>query len=171
MKRDFTLVLKGHIALSCAVFLKGTTGQPLDMLARQPILQSCQNYNHGTGHGIGYCLSVHEGPYGIHQRSDIALEPGMLCANEPGIYKQGQYGIRTENSIVVKELCQNANGIFYNFETVTHCPYDTRAINVEMLTQAEKDFVNMYHAKVLEVLSPMLTENEQVWLKSRCARI
>jgi len=171
MKRDFTLVLKGHIALSCAVFLKGTTGQGLDMLARQPILQSCQNYNHGTGHGIGYCLNVHEGPYGISHRSDVALEPGMLLANEPAIYKAGRYGIRTENSIVVKELCQNADGTFYNFETVTYCPYDTRAINVEMLTQAEKDFVNTYHTKVLEVLSPTLTVDEQAWLKVRCARI
>jgi len=171
MKRDFTLVLKGHIALSCAVFLKGTTGRELDMLARQPILQSCQNYNHGTGHGIGYCLGVHEGPYGINQRSDVALEPGMVFANEPGIYKQGRYGIRTENSIVVKELCQNDNGTFYNFETLTYCPYDTRAINVEMLTQQEKDFVNTYHAKVQTVLSPMLTEDEQAWLKARCANI
>ena len=171
MKRDFTLVLKGHIALSCAVFLKGTTGRALDMLARQPILQSCQNYNHGTGHGIGYCLGVHEGPYGINQRNDVVIEPGMVFANEPAIYKQGRYGIRTENSIVAKALCQNDDGTFYNFETLTYCPYDTRGINVEMLTQQEKDFVSTYHAKVQQVLSPMLTEDEQAWLKIRCAKI
>jgi len=171
MKHDFTLVLKGHIALSCAVFLKGTTGRELDMLARQPILQSCQNYNHGTGHGIGYCLGVHEGPYGINQRNDIVIESGMVFANEPGIYKQGCYGIRTENSVVAKELCKNDNGTFYNFETLTYCPYDTRGINVEMLTPQEKDFVNTYHTKVQTVLSPMLTEDEQMWLKGRCASI
>ena len=171
MKHDFTLVLKGHIALSRAVFLKGTTGIALDMLARQPVMLDCQNYNHGTGHGIGYCLNVHEGPYGIHQRAEIVLEPGMLTANEPGIYKQGRYGIRTENSIVVQELCKNENGTFYNFETLTYCPYDTRAINVEMLTQDEKDFVNNYHAKVLETLSPRLDPGEQEWLKERCEKI
>ncbi|MCL2287107.1 MAG: aminopeptidase P family protein [Firmicutes bacterium] len=171
MKHDFTLVLKGHIALSRAVFLKGTTGVALDMLARQPLMLDCQNYNHGTGHGIGYCLNVHEGPYGIHQRGEIALEPGMITANEPGIYKQGRYGIRTENTIATQELCKNENGTFYNFETLTYCPYDTRAINVEMLTREEKDFVNNYHAKVLETLSPRLDASEQEWLKERCAEI
>ena len=172
MKKDFTLVLQGHIALSSAVFLKGTTGHALDMLARQPILQDCQNYNNGTGHGIGYCLGVHEGPHGIaHRHWDVTLEPGMIASNEPGIYKQGQYGIRTENIIAVREFTQNDNGVFYHFETLTYCPYDTRAINVDMLTVREKDFVNNYHAKVLETLSPMLTAEEQAWLKKVCAGI
>ena len=171
MKTDYTLVLKGHIALSTAVFLKGTTGYPLDMLARQPILQSGQNYNHGTGHGIGYCLGVHEGPYGIAARNEVPLEVGMVLANEPAIYKAGQYGIRIENSIAVQELCQNEYGTFYHFETLTYCPYDTRAMDVTMLTQAERDFVNKYHERVLKTLSPMLTEAEQAWLKGACAGI
>jgi len=171
MKRDFTLVLKGHIGLSTAVFLKGMNGHSLDILARQPILQDLQNYGHGTGHGIGYCLGVHEGPHGISQRSDVPLEPGMIASNEPAIYKPGRYGVRTENIIEVKELCTNEHGTFYSFENLTWCPYDTSAINIEMLTQAEKDFINTYHEKVIDILSPLLTAEEQVWLKDYCASI
>jgi len=169
MKRDFTLVLKGHIALSTAVFLKGMTGHQLDMLARQPILQSCQNYKHGTGHGIGYCLGVHEGPQGVaHKHSDVTLEIGMIISNEPAIYKEGRYGIRTENVLAVKELCKNDNGIFYAFDDITYCPYDNRAMVKEMLTAAELEFVRVYHEKVQETLAPLLTEDERVWLKEYC---
>ena len=172
MKKDFTIVLKGHVNLQTAVFTKGTTGHALDMLARQPILQDCQNYNHGTGHGIGYCLGVHEGPQGIASRhSGVALVPGMILSNEPAIYKEGRYGIRTENVIAVKELCENENGVFYNFENLTFCPYDTRAINPKLLTQAEKEYVNAYHTKVQEVLAPLLTAEEQMWLKEYCSSI
>ena len=172
MKRDFTSVLKGHIALLSAVFPTGTTGHALDMLARQPILKGCKNYNHGTGHGIGYCLGVHEGPHGIaQQHSDVALVPGMIVSNEPGIYVKGRYGIRTENVIAVKELCKNEHGTFLNFENLTFCPYDIRAIDVTLLTQEEIDFVNMYHSKVYQVLSPMLTEDEQRWLKSKVVKL
>jgi len=174
MKKDYTLVLKGHIALSVAIFPAGTTGHALDMLARQPVLQDCQNYRHGTGHGIGYCLGVHEGPHGIAARQGdtiVELVPGMLASNEPGIYKQGRYGIRIENIIAVKELCENENGKFLNFETLTYCPYDTRAIDLQLLTQAEKDFVNNYHSKVYDTLAPLLTEEEAVWLKNATAPI
>jgi len=172
MKKDFTIVLKGHMNLQTAVFTKGTTGHALDMLARQPILQDCQNYNHGTGHGIGYCLGVHEGPQGVASRhSDVSLVPGMILSNEPAIYKEGRYGIRTENVIAVKEFCENKNGIFYSFENLTFCPYDTRAINPELLTQAEKDYVNAYHLKVQNMLAPLLTSEEQVWLKEYCLEI
>ena len=172
MKRDYTLVLKGHIALSAAVFPMGTTGHALDMLARQPILKACKNYKHGTGHGIGYCLGVHEGPHGISPiHSDVALVPGMIASNEPGIYLEGRYGIRIENIIAVKELCKNEHGTFLNFENLTFCPYDIRAIDPTLLAQEEIDFINTYHTQVYEMLSPMLTEDEQAWLKKATAKI
>jgi len=168
MKKDFTLVLKGHIALSMAVFLQGTTGHALDMLARQPVLSDLQNYRHGTGHGIGYCLGVHEGPHGIaNVQGEVPVElvPGMLASNEPGIYKQGRYGIRTETIIAVKEVCENEYGKFLNFETLTLCPYDKTSIDLTLLTQTEKDYLNNYHTTVYQVLAPLLTEDEAAWLK------
>jgi Xaa-Pro aminopeptidase len=161
MKRDYTLVLKGHIALARSVFLKGTTGTGLDILARFPILESGQNYRHGTGHGIGYCLGVHEGPHNISYRQNaVALVPGMLVTNEPAIYKEDCYGIRTENVLVVVE-----NGDFLSFETLTLCPIDTRAIVPEMLSDTERDWLNAYHKKVYETLSPHLAQPEREWLK------
>ena len=172
MRRDFTLVLKGHIALTNAVFLTGTTGHALDMLARQPVLSGCKNYNHGTGHGIGYCLGVHEGPHSLSQRHmDVALVPGMIMSNEPGIYEPGRYGIRIENIIAVKEFCKNSHGSFLKFENLTYCPYDTRAIDVSLLTQAEIDFVNAYHKKVYEVLSPYMDADEKKWLEKATAEL
>jgi len=165
MKRDFTLVLKGHIALSRAVFMDGTTGHALDMLARQPILQDCQNYNHGTGHGIGYCLGVHEGPQSIaHRHNPVTLQEGMLLSNEPGIYKQGRYGIRIENILAVQELCTNENGKFLNFETLTYCPYDLRAADMQLLSPSEVRYINTYHTKVYETLAPLLEPEEADWL-------
>jgi len=172
MKRDFTLVLKAHVAFSMAVFPTGTTGHQLDMVARQPILQSLQNYNHGTGHGIGYCLGVHEGPHNISPRPvNVTLVPGMLASNEPALYKEGRYGIRTENIVAVKKLCKNEFGEFLAFETLTLCPYDMRAVDVEMLTAQEKEFVNAYHTKVYETLAPLLPADEQVWLKNATEKI
>jgi len=172
MRRDFTLVLKGHIALTNAVFPTGTTGHALDMLARQPVLSGCKDYNHGTGHGIGYCLGVHEGPHSLSSRhADVALVPGMIMSNEPGIYEPGRYGIRIENIIAVRELCKNNHGSFLNFENLTYCPYDTRAIDVSLLTQAEIDFVNAYHKKVYEVLSPHMDADEKKWLENATAKI
>ena len=166
MKRDFTLVLKGHLAVNAAVFLAETTGVAIDALARQPVLQDRQNFKHGTGHGIGYCLGVHEGPHGVSSRSTIALVPGMLISNEPGIYKRGCYGIRTENVLAVKELCKDDGNTFLHFENMTVCPYDTRAIVAEMLTQTEKDAVNSYHVMVYKTLAPLLAEDEVAWLKA-----
>ena len=172
MKRDFTLVLKGHIALSRAIFTQGTTGHALDMLARQPILQSYQNYNHGTGHGIGYCLAVHEGPQGISQAAKpVELMQGMLLSNEPGIYKQGEYGVRIENVLAVQEKCKNDYGTFLYFETLTLCPYDTRAIDTSMLAQDEIDYINAYHATVYQTLSPLLDSSSANWLKNATAKI
>ncbi|MCL1883611.1 MAG: aminopeptidase P family protein [Defluviitaleaceae bacterium] len=165
MKRDFTLILKGHIALARAVFPKGTTGTGLDTLARLPLWESEQNYNHGTGHGIGYCLSVHEGPHSIsHHHNTIALAPGMLLTNEPAIYKEGRYGIRTENVLAVKK--KNPEGTFLSFENLTYCPIDTRAIIPEMLTEIERDWLADYHKKTYETLSPFLSSVEREWLNT-----
>jgi Xaa-Pro aminopeptidase len=166
MKHDFTLVLKGHIALARAVFLSGTTGTGLDILARSPILQGGYNYRHGTGHGIGYCLSVHEGPHNIsHHQNTVSLVPGMLITNEPAIYKEDQYGIRIESVLAVKEN-NSAEGNFLCFETITHCPIDTHAVNLEMLTPDERDWLNNYHKTTFETLSPLLTPPEREWLKN-----
>jgi len=172
MRRDFTAVLKGHIALNRAVFPPATTGHQLDMLARQPILATLQNYNHGTGHGIGYCLGVHEGPQGVaHRHSPVSLLLGMVISNEPAIYKEGQYGIRTENALAVTELATNENGTFYHFENLTFCPYDVRAIEPSMLSQDEKEYINAYHVQVQEKLQPWLLNDEMAWLKEYCAVI
>jgi len=166
MRRDFTLVLKGHIAFSQAIFLENTTGHALDMLARQPVLAGLKNYNHGTGHGIGYCLGVHEGPQSVAARNvDVALVPGMILSNEPGIYEPGRYGIRIENILAVQKLCKNTHGAFLNFENLTYTPYDMRAVDVSLLTCGEIEFINSYHKKVYETLSPRLSEDEQKWLK------
>ena len=166
MKRDFTLVLKGHIALDRAIFLKGTTGPAIDVLARLPMWQTGQNYGHGTGHGIGYFLAVHEGPHSIAMRkNDVALVPGMLASNEPGIYKEGRYGIRTECIILVVPKMTTPDGEFYGFENLTHCPIDKRAIQTDMLTPEERDWINSYHKRTRETLTPYLSPAEQAWLK------
>ncbi|MCL1863133.1 MAG: aminopeptidase P family protein [Defluviitaleaceae bacterium] len=172
MKRDFTLVLKGHIALSRAVFLQGTTGSSLDILARIPLWESGQNYRHGTGHGLGYCLSVHEGPHNIARtHNTVALAPGMAMSNEPGIYKEGKYGIRIENIIVVKEKEKTSDGVFLEFEDLTHCPISREAIAEEMLTATELDWLNAYHKRVYATLSPFLSDAEKEWLKKETATI
>ena len=166
MKRDFPLVLKGHIALNKAVFLKGTTGPAIDILARLPLWQNGQNFGHGTGHGIGYFLGVHEGPHSISiSKNAVALEPGMLISNEPGIYKEGKYGIRTECIILVKQKMKTPDGEFYAFEVLTHCPIDKKALDTDLLTQDEIAWINDYHKRTLETLSPHLTQDEQIWLK------
>ena len=167
MRRDFTLVLKGHIGLARAVFPSGTVGSSLDILARLPLWESGQNFRHGTGHGLGYCLSVHEGPQNIAPTwNAVALAPGMLLSNEPAIYKEN-YGIRTENILLVTEQMKTNDGTFFAFETLTHCPIDTRAVLPELLTQVERYWLNSYHTRTREVLSPHLTDAEREWL--RCA--
>lgn len=169
-KRDFTLVLKSNIAMSTAVFLEGTTGKVIDALARQPLWKYHINYKHGTGHGIGFCLSVHEGPHGFG--SDVALEPGMLVTIEPGIYKENRYGIRIENNVVVVEdKFDEEAGQFYGFEMLTYCPIDIRAIDVSLLDKHEIDWINNYHKDVYNVLSPYLDEDQKNWLKKMTAPI
>ena len=172
-KHDFTLVLKGHLALSRAKFPVGTTGVQLDVLARMPLWQETMTYGHGTGHGMGHFLGCHEGPHSIRTSlNPVALEPGMVTSNEPGLYKTGEYGIRTENILLVVEGKKTEDfGDFLEFETLTLFPYDTRLIDVAMLTQEEIKQVNDYHSVVLERLTPYLNDEEQAWLKNKCKEI
>jgi len=164
MKRNFTLVLKGYMALSRAVFPEGTNGIQLDALARLPLWEQGLDFRHGTGHGIGYCLAVHEGPQGISKRSKIALEPGMIISNEPAFYVDGEYGIRTENIEAVVAHSKTEYGAFYRFETLTYCPIETSIINTTLLSPDEIKYFNDYHAKTYELLAPRLTEDEREWL-------
>ncbi|MBR5030368.1 MAG: aminopeptidase P family protein [Muribaculaceae bacterium] len=171
-KHDYTLVLKGHLALSRAKFPVGTTGIQLDAFARMPLWQEAMTYGHGTGHGIGQFLGVHEGPHGIRfnqQMAFVALEPGMVTSNEPGLYKTGEYGIRTENVLLVVEGSKTeAFGDFLEFETLTLFPYDNRLIDTTMLSPEEVQQINDYHAMVLERLTPHLNEDEVAWLAEKC---
>lgn len=171
-KHDFTLVLKGHIALSRAIFPKGTRGGQLDVLARQFLWNEGKAYYHGTGHGVGFFINCHEGPQSI-RLNDVPtpLEPGMITSNEPGLYLEGKYGIRTENLIVTRLYETTEFGDFYNFETLTLFPYDTTLIERGIMTQEEIDWVNEYHAKVYSELSPLLNAEEQEWLKSKTQKI
>ena len=165
-KRDFTLVLKGHIALSQARFLYGTTGTQLDMLARRPLWEDGKDYKHGTGHGVGYLLSVHEGPQNISPvYNKTKLEAGMLVTNEPGFYKEDEYGIRTENILLVREDKESEYGRFMKFETTTLCPIDLRAIDKDLLEEEEISWLNNYHKNVYEKLSPNLDKDLCKWLK------
>lgn len=161
MKVHYTAVLKGHIALATAKFDKGTTGADLDKLARRPINDIGQNYNHGTGHGVGHLLSCHEGPQTISPRgSGVPILPNMICSNEPGIYIEGSHGIRLENEI----LCiENSNGK-YEFETITFCPFDKDAIIKSALTTDELEWLNTYHFQVYERISPYVSESTKKWL-------
>jgi Xaa-Pro aminopeptidase len=172
MKRDFTLVLKGHIALASTIFLFGTTGAQLDAIPRVPLWAAGMNYRSGTGHGLGFCLGVHEGPHGISMRQNaVKLKTGMLVTNEPGVYKEGRHGIRTENVLLVGELFKNEDGTFMGFENISFCPIDIQAINPGLLTEKEKTYLNEYHRQVYENLAPHLTEPEKDWLTKATKQI
>ncbi|MVX67136.1 M24 family metallopeptidase [Clostridium chromiireducens] len=166
-KRDFTLVLKAHINLMKAKFLKGTTGSNIDILSRRVLWEEGIDYKCGTGHGVGFCLSVHEGPQTIRPiPNKISLEPGMILTNEPGIYREGKHGIRTENIMLVIEAENNDEfGEFYKFETMSYCPIDIEGIDSELLTREEKDWLNNYHKETYEKLSPFLNDDEKQFLK------
>lgn len=166
-KRRFTQVLQGHIALGSASFPKGVSGQNLDALARAPLWAEGLDYAHGTGHGVGAYLGVHEGPQGIHARSTVPLEPGMVLSNEPGFYKEGEYGIRIENLVVVTEKTGSAakGRPYYQFETLTMAPIDKRLIEPNMLSQAELEWLNAYHSKVFDTLAPKLGGKTRAWLE------
>ncbi len=161
---DYTLVLKGHIQLSKAVFLEGSSGANLDMLAREPMWRYGLDYKCGTGHGVGYLLNVHEGPQGFRNTNTVPFEEGMIITNEPGIYKEGRHGIRIENTLLVQPYKNTEFGQFYSFETISYCPIDMRAVDVSLLSNEEVKWVNDYHKMVFEKLSPYLGE-EKEWFK------
>lgn len=168
-KTDYTLVLKGFIALSQAEFPQGTCGTQLDVLARQYMWKEGINYGHGTGHGVGHFLNVHEGPHQIRMNYMPALlQPGMTVTNEPGIYKAGRYGIRTENTMLITESRETEFGTFYKFEPLTLCPIDKKIICKEMMSASEMEWLDNYHQKVYDTLSPLLAPEEQQWLKKAC---
>jgi Xaa-Pro aminopeptidase len=165
MRHHFTLVLKGHIALARARFPEGTTGGQLDALARSPLWDAGLDFDHGTGHGVGSYLSVHEGPQRISKSGSAPLEPGMIVSNEPGYYRAGEYGIRIENLVLVKKAeIKNAERPMLEFETLTLAPIDRNLIDVAMLTAAERDWVNAYHARVYAELADRVDETERKWL-------
>ena len=166
MIRDYTLVLKSNINLAKARFLSGTTGKSLDMLARDVLWQEGIDFLHGTGHGVGHILSVHEGPNNIsfRNRKDIAIRPGMITTDEPGIYLEREYGIRLENELLCVEDVTNSYGTFYRFDCLTLAPFERECIDIEMLTDDELSYLNDYHRMVYEKISPYLTEEECKWL-------
>ncbi|MFA5523215.1 MAG: aminopeptidase P family protein [Tissierellales bacterium] len=165
-KRDFTYVLKGHIALCRAKFLYGVTGTNLDVLARLPLWEQGIDYKCGTGHGVGYLLSVHEAPQRFSiEYNDARLDKGMVITNEPGVYKEGKYGIRTENTLLVREDQLTDSGQFMKFEVLSFCPIDLDGVDEGLLTDIEKDWLNDYHKKVYERLSQYLSSVEREWLK------
>jgi Xaa-Pro aminopeptidase len=169
-KRDYTLVLKGMINLSMAKFPKGTRGASLDVLARGPICSAGKLYLHGTGHGIGHHLCVHEGPQSIRmEENPVVLQPGMITSNEPAVYEQGEYGIRIENTILCKEWTETKYGQFYEFDTLNFIPIDTLAIEKKLLGKEALDWLNDYHAKVFAKVSPFLDEGEREWLAVKTA--
>ncbi|HEY9580695.1 MAG TPA: aminopeptidase P family protein [Rhizorhapis sp.] len=172
MQQRFTLVLKGHIALARAQFPKGTRGSQLDVLARQYLWAAGLDYAHGTGHGVGSFLSVHEGPQRIATfgGGDEPLQPGMILSNEPGYYKTGEYGIRIENLVLVeKRELSGAEREMMGFETLTFAPIDRHLVDVAMLVQDERDWLNSYHARVLEIVGPQLAGEAKTWLEAACA--
>ena len=172
-RRDATLVMKGMIALSRARFPKGASGPQLDALARAPLWAAGMDYGHGTGHGVGYFLNVHEGPQGIRPPVSggalVALEPGMITSIEPGLYKPGRHGIRHENLAVVIEADQTEFGQFYAFETLTMCPFDRHALDIFLLNPEERAWLDDYHASVRTALAPLLDDADLAWLERHCA--
>ncbi len=171
-KHDFTLVLKGHIALGTAIFPQGTRGGQLDVLARQFLWKEGKAYYHGTGHGVGFFINCHEGPQSI-RLNDVPtpLQPGMITSNEPGIYLEGKYGIRLENLIVTTPWETTDFGNFYHFDTLTLFPFDTTLVEKDIMTESEIEWLNNYHKKVYDELSPLLEPAEQQWLAEKCKAI
>lgn len=171
-KEDYTLVLKGHIGLAMAVFPRGTAGCQLDALARIPLWHMRRNYGHGTGHGVGFFLGVHEGPQDIRQNfKRVAIAPGMITSNEPGIYREGMHGVRHESLVLCVEDECNEFGDWLRFETITLCHIDTSAIIVNLLTEAERQWLNAYNARVYEQLGPKLPRETAEWLEEKCKPI
>ena len=172
-RRDATLVMKGMIALSRARFPKGASGPQLDALARAPLWAAGMDYGHGTGHGVGYFLNVHEGPHSIRPPTSagalVPLEPGMITSIEPGLYKPARHGIRHENLAVVVEAEDTEFGEYYAFETLTLCPFDRRALEPSLLNPDERAWLDDYHASVRAALAPLLEDADLAWLERHCA--
>lgn len=171
--RDYTLTLKGHINLFLTKFLNGTCGCHLDVMARSAMWKEGIDFKHGTGHGVGYCLGVHEGPMSISKAIiNVPLQLGMVISNEPGIYKEGKHGIRIENLVTVTEYKTTQFGQFFGFMNLTLCPYERELIDVSLLSDEELEYINEYHKKVFEnTQSHMKTEEEKAWLKKATAEI
>ncbi len=168
-KKFYTLVLKGHLNLAAAKFRYGCTGRNLDYLARQPLWAMNMDYNHGTGHGVGYLLNIHEGPQDFRWKNngkneEAVLEPGMITSNEPGIYLEDKFGVRLENMIVCVEGETNSYGRFLHFENLTMVPFDLDAVEVSLLTEEEKKLLNDYHTLVRNTLISYMTAEEGAWL-------
>ncbi len=175
-KRIYTLVLRGHLQLGATKFLYGCTGENLDMLARTPLWEAGLDYNHGTGHGVGFVLGVHEGPERVHwdvnhQKRHCVIEEGMIFSNEPGIYLAGKFGVRIENLVVVREAERTEFGRFLKLEPLTLVPYDRDAIDLTMLSSRDVELLNDYHAKVCAAISPYLQGDELNWLKEVTAPV
>ncbi len=170
-KIDYTLVLKSHIAVFLTKFKNKTTGQRLDAISKYPLWKAGKDFFHGTGHGVGYLLTVHEGPQRIAQGSDIEFKENMFTSVEPGLYIANSHGIRIENQAVVKKAFENEFGKFLEFENLTYVPIDTRPIKTEMLTNEEIDWINDYNKKCQEVLSPHLEGSDLEYLKESCQEI
>lgn len=175
-KRDYTYVLKGHLMLGHIRWPRGTRGNQLDALAKQYMWQAGITYGHGTGHGVGHFLGCHEGPQNI--RTDMnptVLEPGQICSNEPGIYRTGKWGIRTENLVAVTPVDSTPEATtedeWLTWETLTLCPYDTKLIDLSLLTEQERQWLNDYHAEVYRRISPLLDNEEAKWLRTKCKPI
>ena len=170
-KKDFTLVLKGNINLAMAKIPAGTKGIQLDILARKALWEHGLNYGHGTGHGVGFCLNVHEGPISISPgdgaESRTSIEAGMLFSDEPAIYREGEYGIRIENLLLCYEDEETEFGQFLKFDTVTLCYIEKSLIDISLLDKKEIDWLNNYHAEVYEKISPFLNDEERKWLKEK----
>lgn len=168
LKRHYTNVLRGNLALSKAKFLYGCTGQNLDVLARQYLWDMDLDYKHGTGHGIGYLLNIHEAPCRIRWQyglDEAMLEPGMILSNEPGIYIENSHGIRLENELLVQKSTENEYGQFLYFEVITYVPFDLDAIDASLMREDERNQLNEYHKLVYELVSPYLDEKEREWLR------
>jgi len=173
-KRDFTLVLKGTINIAMAKFPSGTKGSQLDILARKALWDNGLNYGHGTGHGVGFCLNVHEGPQSISPAAidaKIPIEAGMLVSDEPAIYREGEYGIRIENLILCYEDEETEFGKFLKFDTVSLCYIDKNLIDTSLLERKEIDWLNSYHTEVYEKLNHLLTTEESLWLHDKTSFI
>lgn len=171
-KIDYTLVLKGNIALSKAIFPTNSRGSLLDVLSRKALWENGFNYGHGTGHGVGHFLCVHEGPQSIRLEENLTpLQIGMVLSNEPGLYRDGEYGIRIENLMIVQPAMSTQFGDFLKFEIVTVSPIDKNLIDVTLMTNEEISWLNNYHQVVFEKISPFLDEKETAWLKEKCEAI